>query len=206
MLISGQTWSRSENTMTFIASSPAVELLLDPFVTQLAGCGAAMLLLLAASMGPLPEGLVVEALAGGALVLFAAVSWRRAYRHFWAPALLLLALVGVTGIMLSLLPAAGAEVSTASLMRFGLEGLRHAAQLGAVAMTAYAWSTAGRSPARMNRSLLVVAALALLQLGEAGHGALIGAAVPIWQLAIDGVFAIWLWATAIGMAYRQRDA
>lgn len=199
--------------MTFIASNSDIAikghrapLSLDPFTVQLAGCGAAILLMLAACMRPLAEGLVIEVVAGGALMLFAGINARRAYRRFWAPALSLLALAGATGILLALLPVSDAEVGMASLARFGLEGLRIVAQLGAVAMTAYAWSTAGRSPWRMKRSLLVVAALAILQLAAAGHGVLMGSAVLAWQLAIDGVFAIWLWATAMGMAHRQRGA
>jgi hypothetical protein len=170
-----------------------------PAVVQAAGCASSMLLMLAAAM---PSALALSVAANAALLLFAAINLRRPYRRFWAPALCAMAIVALLGMALALLPPA--ETAMASLTRFGLDGLRNAAQLGAVAMTAFAWSSAGRSPRRMRVSAGVVAALAALQLAAAMHSAIAGASIPDWQLPIDWLFALWLLATAMGLAQRQR--
>jgi hypothetical protein len=129
------------------------------------------------------------------LVAFALANARRPYARFWWPSTTLLLLVGLIGACLTLIPAPSELVTAAGLTHFGLSSARSAAQLGAVATTALAWSTAGRRPLFARNSLLLLSILAALQLLAAllaGYDAGKGLAI-----LIELCFALWLFATAV---------
>ena len=141
-----------------------------------------------------------------ALLVFALLGLRRAYAKFWRPSIILLACGGATGVILTILPDYGLTVTSAGLARFGVDGLHSAAQLGAVALSALAWSTAGRRKIQARNCLLVVSAMVLLQLlgaASTGFGAQIA---PIPDSLADLCFALWLLATVARTCQAPRSA
>jgi hypothetical protein len=127
------------------------------------------------------------------LVGFALANTRRPCARFWWPSMALLALVGLVGAGLALTPSPGELVTASGITQLGLSGTYSAAQLGAVAMTALAWSTAGRRPLFARNSLLalsILAALQFLAVLPLGPGAGTGLG-PLTELC----FAVWLLAT-----------
>ena len=178
----------------------------DPATLAVVGCAAAVMLAAAALMAAMGEAETVGPALGGnvAVILFAAMNANRPYRRCWAPALILLGLVGATGIALALLPAAEHFVTPSAITRFGIESLHYIAQLGAMGMAAFAWSTAGRSASRAKWSIAALASLMNLQLGEVIGRALAGSTSGAWTFAIELLFASWLLATTLGLTRRAR--
>lgn len=176
----------------------------DPAILAVTGCAAAAMMAAAALMAALGEAEAVGPGLGGnvALLLFAVMNANRPYRRCWAPALIFLGLVGASGAALALLPAAEHFVTASAIARFGIEGVHGAAQLGAMGMTALAWSTAGRSARATRWSTAAFAMLANLQLGEAIARALAGSNGDVWTLASELLFASWLLATTMGLTRR----
>lgn len=176
----------------------------DPATLAVTGCAAAAMMAAAALMAALGEAEAVGPGLGGnvALLLFAVMNANRPYRRCWAPALIFLGLVGASGIALALLPAAEHFVTPSAIARFSIVGLHGAAQLGAMGMTALAWSTAGRSVRGTRWSTAAFAMLANLQLGEAIARALAGSTGDVWTLASELLFASWLLATTMGLTRR----
>ena len=140
-----------------------------------------------------------------ALVAYAMASIRRSYARFWLPSMALLALVGVVGAGIVALPPSDATVSSTSLTHHGLGGLRCAAQLGAMAMTAMAWSTAGRNRVYAQNSLFAVSAVATAQLVTSI--ALISAVpvVALFNALAEMCFSLWL-ASTVGRTWSSRGA
>lgn len=176
----------------------------DPAMLVVVGCTAAGALAAAAVMAVLGDAEAAGPSLGGnvALILFAAMNADRPYRRCWAPALIFLGLAGASGIALTLLPAAEHFVSPSAITRFGIEGLHRVAQLGAMAMMAFAWATAGRSVRGARWSMAALAMLASLQLGEAAGPALAGSTGNAWTFASELLFASWLLATALRLTRR----
>lgn len=176
----------------------------DPAMLVVVGCTAAAMLAAAAAMTALGDAEAAGPGLGGnvAVVLFAIMNANRPYRRYWAPALFFLGLAGASGAALALLPAAGHFVSPSTVVRLAIDGLHAVAQLGAVGMTAFAWSTAGRSVGGARWSMATLTLLALLQLGEATSLALAGPTGDVWTLASQLLFASWLLATVLGLTRR----
>jgi hypothetical protein len=168
------------------------------------GCAAAGMLAAAAVMTLLGDAEAAGPGLGGnvALVLFAVMNANRPYRRYWAPALFFLGLTGASGAALALLPAAEHFVSPSTVVRFAIDGLHVVVELGAVGMTAFAWSTAGRSVGGARWSMTTLTLLALLQLGEAASLALVGPTGDVWTFASQLLFASWLLATVLGLTRR----
>jgi hypothetical protein len=140
------------------------------------------------------------------LLVFALLSLRRAYAKFWLPSIALLACVGATGVTQAILPEYGSTVTSTGLARFGLDGLHSASQLGALAMSALAWSTAGRRKIQARNCLLVVSGMALLQfLGAASLGYGLPLALFFDSLA-ELCFSLWLLATVARTCQSPRTA
>jgi hypothetical protein len=155
-----------------------------------------------ALVGQPPSGSI--ALGGHiALLVFALLNLRRAYLRFWLSSIVLLACVGATGVTLAILPNFGSTVTAAGLARFGLDGMHSAAQLGAVAVSALAWSTAGRRKIQARNCLLVVSAMALLQFLGAASTRFGAQIAPIPDSLADLCFALWLLDTVPEHARRQ---
>lgn len=178
----------------------------DPATLAVVGCTAAVMLAAAALMTAMGEAETVGPGLGGnvAVILFAAMNANRPYRRCWTPALIPLGLVGATGIVLALLPAAEHFVTLSAITRFGVEGLHYVAQLAAMGMAAFAWSTAGRSATRAKWSIAALALLVNLQLGEVIGRALAGSTSGAWTFAIELLFASWLLVTTLGLTRRPR--
>lgn len=170
----------------------------DPAMVTVVGCGAGALLALSAALTATAHPEAGNLALGGnaALVLFAALSMDRPYRRFWAPALFALAGVGLTGLVIALIPSMNLSAMQVAMGQFGLEGVHIVFQLAAMALVAMGWSTAGRSPARMRASGICVGILATMQMLQALHGAVDLRAALLWTQTIDLVFAIWLIRTA----------
>lgn len=170
----------------------------DPAMVAVVGCGAGSLLALSAILATLHSAEATNLALGGnaALVLFALLGMNRPYRRFWMPALVALICTGLTGLALTLLPLLEIPVMQVAITRFGLDGVHILAQLAAMALTAMAWSTAGRSTRRMRASAVCVGLLAAMQMAQAMHGAIDTNAAALWAQAIDLVFALWLVRTA----------
>lgn len=191
--------TESRSSRAHILAVPKV----DPAIVGIAGCSAALLLALSAVMSAL--GHAGPAIGGNvALMLFATVNLQRPYRRFWAPALLSLACTGAAGVALALLPPADGAITASSLIRFGLDGVRCVAQLGAMAGVAMAWATAGRSRSRMRASVACAAALAAMQMAQALHGSIGLSGVQFWSLSIEGLFAAWLLCTTFSLIRPRR--
>lgn len=152
-----------------------------------------------------PSAATLSFAGHAALVAYAVMSTQRAYARFWLPSLALLALVGASGAAADALPASTANVSWTSLTHFGLDGLRYGAQLGAMAMTAMAWSTAGRNHAYAQSSLFALSVTATSQLLT---GVALVSTAPVGAL-FNGLtelcFALWFLAT-LGRTWGSRGA
>ena len=176
----------------------------DPTTFAIVGCAAVAMLAAAALMTALGEAESAGPALGGnvALILFAVMSANRPYRRYWGPGLIFLALAGASGTALALLPAAEHFVTPSAVARFAIEGLHGLAQLGAMAMMAFAWATAGRSVRGARWSMTALAVLVNLQLGEAAAQALAGSTNDAWAFARELLFAAWLLATVLGLTRR----
>lgn len=176
----------------------------DRTTRAITGCAAAAMLAAAALLTALGEAESAGPALGGdvALILFAVMNANRPYRRYWAPGLIFLALAGASGIALALLPAAEHLVTPSAVARFAIEGLHGLAQLGAMAMMAFAWATAGRSVRGARWSMAALAMLVNLELGAAAARALTGSTGETWTFAGELLFAAWLLATVLGLTRR----
>ena len=168
------------------------------------GCAAAVMLAAAALMAALGEAESAGPALGGnvALILFAVMNASRPYRRWGAPGLIFLGLAGASGIALALLPATEQFVTPSAIAGFAIEGLHRVAQLGAMAMMAFAWATVGRSVRSASWSMAALSMLANLQLGEAAAQALTGSTGGAWTFASELLFTSWLLATALSLTRR----
>lgn len=130
-----------------------------------------------------------------ALVTHAILGMRRPYAKFWIPAMACLAVVGALGVGLAALPSHYDAINFASLMHFGLSGLRSAGQLCAMTMTAIAWSTAGRDCTAAQNTMYAMSLTALLLFLMAVSVVLSAPVGSLLTVLMELSFAIWLLAT-----------